>query len=135
MRAVSEAFREVPDREGRVIGILPGVPAPPGYPSDAVEIVIRTHLSRRGEDGEHPESRNAINVLSSDAIIALPGGAGTASETRLAHHFRRPVIAFVEERADIPGLPGEIPIARTLSAVREFLENHLPGVFESPPPA
>lgn len=37
-------------------------------------------------------ARNMINVLSSDIVVACPGGAGTISEIALALKSRRPVI-------------------------------------------
>ena len=37
-------------------------------------------------------ARNCINVLSSDVVVACPGGAGTLSEIALALKVRRPVI-------------------------------------------
>ena len=84
------AERAIPlGRRGLVLGVLPGDPAsghaPAAYPNPWVEIVIRTHLPHSGVLGTDSLSRNHINVLSADAIVALPGGAGTASE----------VVAFV----------------------------------------
>jgi uncharacterized protein (TIGR00725 family) len=37
-------------------------------------------------------ARNCINVLSSHAVVACPGGAGTLSEIALAIKTRRPVV-------------------------------------------
>ncbi|MHC4507097.1 MAG: SLOG cluster 4 domain-containing protein, partial [Planctomycetota bacterium] len=94
MEAVSRAFFEVPDRRGAVIGILPGSAdgaIPGGYPNPWVEIAISTHLPLSGERGTDALSRNHINVLSSDVLLALPGGAGTASEVRLALRYGRPL--------------------------------------------
>ena len=39
-------------------------------------------------------ARNCINVLSSNVVVACPGGAGTVSEIALALKNRRPVILF-----------------------------------------
>ena len=80
MGAVSRAFYETPIRTGLVIGIVPGDPCRAGlrgregYPNPWVEIPIFTHLALRGARGTEPMSRNHINVLSSDVLIALPGG-------------------------------------------------------------
>ncbi|NIP96174.1 MAG: molybdenum cofactor carrier protein [Akkermansiaceae bacterium] len=122
MEAVAEGFVAVEERAGVSIGILPGSgpgepEAPPGYPNRFVEVVIRTHLPGRGEEGETSLSRNLINIASADAVVILPGGAGTASETRLANRFGKPVIGF--------GGGGEsegIPRAGTLAEVEEFLK-------------
>src|SRR5262249_16811637 len=81
MEAVSRAFYETPDRRGLVIGIIPAsetaVEPKDGYPNHWVEIPIFTHLPLSGGRGTEPLSRNHINVLSSDVLIALPGDAGT----------------------------------------------------------
>ena len=91
MEAVAEGFVAVSGRAGRVIGILPAGP-PPGYPNEFIEVAIHTHLPARGEQGRSMESRNHIVVLSADAVIALPGGAGTDSERALAGEHCRPLI-------------------------------------------
>ena len=131
MRSVSRAFHEVPDRRGKVLGILPGngedAPAtlPNGYPNPWVEIPIRTHLPYSGKRGTDPLSRNHVNVLTSNAIVALPGSNGTLSEVRLALRYERPVVAWVTEPEELVGLPAEVPRAGDLAAVRAFLEDFL----------
>lgn len=70
-------------------------------------------------------SRNHINVLSSSALIALPGDAGTASEVRLAQAYRRPLVAFVDRPDQIQGLPPEITVRSTLAGVQSFVASHL----------
>jgi uncharacterized protein (TIGR00725 family) len=135
MAAVSHAFANTSGRAGLVIGILPAEAddrlcgPPPGYPNPWVEVAIRTHLPLSGARGEEPLSRNHINVLSADAVIALAGGTGTLSEVRLALAYRRPVVAHLDRRADIPGLPEAVPLAPALAEVAEFLDSHL-----DPPP-
>ena len=98
MTATSRAFAETPDRLGLCIGVLPGAEdgggSPDGYPNPWVEIVIRTHLPLSGEVGTGPHSRNHINVLSADAVIALPGSAGTRSEIELALRYGRPLALY-----------------------------------------
>jgi uncharacterized protein (TIGR00725 family) len=122
MEAVCEGFTSVADRAGLSLGVLPGrvegdgCEAPPGYPNRFVEVPIRTHLPGRGEEGGTPLSRNLINIASADAVVILPGGAGTASEARLAIQFRKPVIGF--------GGGGEregVLQAETLEGVEEYL--------------
>ncbi len=92
MTAVSRGFTRVWPRTGRCLAILrgeaSGVPLP-GYPNRFVENPIFTHLPAGGV--EH-DSRNHLNVLSSDIIIALPGGFGTGSEIELSIRYRKPVI-------------------------------------------
>ena len=131
MEAVTEAFVGVPNRPGRAIGILPGsaggagAPAPgetpTGYPNPWVEIAIRTHLDARGARGGDADSRNHLNVLTSDVVIVLPGGAGTASEARLALRYGRPAVAYLAHRTDVPGLPEDIPVETRFARVQAFV--------------
>ena len=110
MECTSRAFHETPGRAGLVLGVLPGDAegeAPPGYPNPWVEIAIRTHLPARGARGADPASRNHVNVLSADVVVALPGGAGTASEVRLATGYGRPLVVWAgpEELPELHGAP------------------------------
>jgi uncharacterized protein (TIGR00725 family) len=95
MTATSRAFARTPDRAGLCIGVLPGAEdgggSPNGYPNPWVEIVIRTHLPLSGAAGTGPDSRNHINVLSANAVVALPGSAGTRSEIELALRYDQPL--------------------------------------------
>jgi len=129
MTAVGRGYHRAARRAGSVIGILPaaagGREAARGYPNPWVEIAVYTHLPRSGREGEDPLSRNHVNVLSADVVVALPGGEGTASEVRLALRYRRPVVAYVDTRADIPGLPAQVPVASGIEAVRAFVIERL----------
>jgi uncharacterized protein (TIGR00725 family) len=69
------------DAGGVVVGILPGDSREGAAPG--VDIVIPTGMG---------DARNAINVLASHVVIALPGGAGTISEVALALKAERPVV-------------------------------------------
>jgi len=136
MEAVSRAFFETSPRLGLVIGVVPArvhgldqienrtaadvVYEPPqGYPNEWVEIAIYTHLPDSGEQGALRSSRNHINVLSADAIVALPGREGTDSEVWLARQYGVPVIAYGDHQS---GPPHGIALATSLDQVREFLE-------------
>src|SRR5688572_15539909 len=80
MEAASMGAKSVPG--GITIGILPS--GPDGPVSVAVDIAVFTGIG---------EARNAINVLSSDVVVACgAGGAGTASEVALALRLARPTI-------------------------------------------
>ena len=129
MAAVSKSFYDTPNRRGLVIGILPcdeSLENPKdGYPNQWVEIPVLTHLPLSGERGMEPMSRNHINILTSDVIVALPGDAGTLSEVRLAGCYERPVIAFVESDQEIPGLPNSVSISSSLEGVRTFVVTQL----------
>ena len=135
MTAFSKSFYETPHRSGLVIGVLPcdeSLEKPKdGYPNPWVEIPVLTHLPLSGERalgsecGADSMSRNPINVLSSDVIVALPGDAGTLDEVRLAVRYRRPVIAFIESDRELPGLPAGVSISSSLEGVRTFVTTQL----------
>jgi len=130
MESVSRGFSQVRGRAGLVLGILPcrsddAARAPEGYPNRWTEIAIRTHLPARGDEGASLHSRNHLNVLTADAVVALPGGAGTSSEVRLALTYRRPVVAHVESAEQIPDLPASVPLAPTLVEVERLLREWL----------
>lgn len=85
---------------GIVIGFLPGVTAEDASPD--LDLALPTGLG---------QARNAVNILSSDAVIACGMGLGTASEIALALKARKPVIllgatrtaqAFFRETAGRP---------------------------------
>jgi uncharacterized protein (TIGR00725 family) len=131
MSAVSRAFSEVPDRRGLVIGVVPSAAegaaseARQGYPNPWVEITVFTHLHRSGRSGTDPMSRNHINVLSSNVLVALPGGSGTASEISLALRYDRPVIAYLRAREEIPDLPDAVRAEDDLEKVKEFVRGNI----------
>jgi predicted Rossmann-fold nucleotide-binding protein len=148
MEAVSKAFVEVPNRCGRVIGVIrakrgtvytdcTAIGANPEYqpnasPNDWVEIAIFTHLPYSGKKGKRPLSRNHINVLSSDVVVVMHGGTGTQSEAELAVDYGKRVILFgfegrihnmepnvlAEENANVE-------IAGSKDKLREYLEKYL----------
>ena len=109
MAAAAEGFVAVTPRAGLSIGIVPrredgafdepnrdpeGLP----YPNPFVEIVIRTPLPPRTSDWRNVPSRNHINVFTPDAIVALPGGAGTRNELDMAAFYRDREARGSEER-------------------------------------
>lgn len=128
MASVSRAFAEVEERSGLLIGIMPrreeGAAAgtESGRANPWVELAVRTHL---GKAGATHDSRNHVNVLTSDVVVALPGSAGTASEVELSVRYGRPVILFGDlERAR--HCPPEVATAATLADVVAFVRRHLP---------
>ena len=48
----------------------------------------RSHLP----SGAYDRSRNHINVLSADVVVALRGGIGTKHEVKLARDYGKPVV-------------------------------------------
>jgi uncharacterized protein (TIGR00725 family) len=139
MAAVAEAFIATPSRRGLSIGIVPGEVVEgryrpkPGYPNAFVELPVSTHLPLSGEQGTQPMSRNHLNVLTAQVLVALPGGAGTLSEARLAVHYGRPLILLGPRGAFAP-FPEALERAESLTRVGEFILTQLgpPGHGTSP---
>lgn len=130
MASVSRAFIRARRGEGICIGIIPCDEVDPrtprfGYPNEFVELPIYTHLPFSGVRGEDNLSRNHINVLSCDAIVALPGGAGTASEVSLALRYRKPIVVFSPDEKRVAHFPKDALRAATLEDVERFLARHL----------
>jgi uncharacterized protein (TIGR00725 family) len=127
MTAVCRSFAAVPNRRGLSVGILPAGP-PAGYPNPYLDIVIQTHLPKRGEEGADILSRNHINVLSAAVVIALPGREGTRTELALALHYRKPTIAYLGPSGEIANSQRtSIPaVANSLDEVTAFVGKYLP---------
>lgn len=127
MRAVSRAFTKQSGRRGIAIGIIPcaseedRATPKPGYPNEFVELPIYTHLPYSGLQGTHDLSRNHINILSCSAIIALPGGDGTASEVSLAAEYGKPVAAYSADGRLLERFPDSVPRLHSTYALREFV--------------
>ena len=107
MAAVAEGFCRVDNREGLLVGIIPGevkggtYTPKSGYPNHCIELPIFTHLP--GHKSDFSDSRNHLNVLSSDVIVVLPGGKGTLSELKMALDYGKPVIPFLSDPAELNG--------------------------------
>jgi uncharacterized protein (TIGR00725 family) len=131
MRAVSRAFTRHGGERGICIGIIPCASEDdrrkpkPGYPNEFVELAIRTHLPRSGPQGTDDLSRNHINVLSSAAIVALPGEQGTMSEIALAIRYGKPIVAFSVDPAAIARFPDGISRLHDVRDVERFLRAQL----------
>ncbi len=119
MAEVSRAFCDVEGRAGLALGIIRSADLPrlddatgrrawtSAAVNDWVEIPILTHLPL---SSQAPLSRNHINVLTADALVALPGSSGTLSEVRLRLQYGRSVIVYLGEAAaglSIGGLSAE----------------------------
>lgn len=68
---------------GLVIGVLPGRSTNGASPH--LDVAIRTGMG---------DGRNYVNALSSDVLVALPGGAGTLTEVAFALLAQRTVVAL-----------------------------------------
>ena len=135
MASVSRAFCGVSGRTGISIGVLPGdlddegnYVRRDGYPNDWVELPIRTHLPLSGKRGTARLSRNHLNVLSADVIVALPGSTGTRSELELAVRYGRPAILFLGDGTPPVGWP-EVPVVRSIDEVRGFVRASVRSEF------
>lgn len=71
MLAASRGAKSVPG--GETLAVLPG--GDPDRANPYIDMAVATDMGN---------ARNVTNVLSSDAVIAFPGGAGTLSEMALA---------------------------------------------------
>lgn len=108
MAAVSEGAAEA---GGLVVGILPDRDLEQASPH--LTIPIRTGLG---------DGRNVLNVLSSDVVVALPGGAGTLSEIALALKNRKPLLLLGWKAA--PLQPAEFGQGMSFSCVPDVV-NHI----------
>ena len=80
---MAASARGAKEAGGLVIGILPDYDTRAASPD--LDVAVVSGLG---------DARNAINVLSSDVVIACPGGAGTLSEVALALKSGKPVIVL-----------------------------------------
>jgi len=78
---MAAASRGAAEAGGLVLGVLPGDTTQGASPH--LDIAIPTGMG---------DARNVINVLASNVVIALPGGAGTISEVALALKSGRRVV-------------------------------------------
>ncbi|MDB5966642.1 MAG: putative rossmann fold nucleotide-binding -like protein [Polaromonas sp.] len=132
MLAVSRAFADTPGRKGRCIGVLPTQPdavrgfAPlEGYPNPYVDLRLVTPLPRREASAPAGSlSRNYINILTSDVVIALPGSAGTMDEIGLALRFAKPVMCFGPVGM-FSEVPGQVKTSAQLDDVTAFISTQL----------
>ncbi len=110
MEAAARGAREA---GGMTVGILPGASA--GEANPWIDLPIVTDLGN---------ARNVINVLTSQAIIAIAGAAGTLSEIALALKCGTPVVALESWELRTPegeAPAGIFPAASPEEAVREAL--------------
>jgi hypothetical protein len=137
MEAVAHGFCSE-DHLGLSIGILPAGRPPELYPNRWVEVAIRTHL--RGDDPAGPGSRNPINMLTSDLLVAFAGGAGTRAELELAGRRTPPcpLVVYLPGGETIGGLSGPlvaaggIAVVTELEEVRRFLARELAAARSAP---
>ncbi len=138
MTSVARAFTQAARTTGFSIGIVPcsseGDRSPKaGYPNEFIELPIYTHLPYSGDLGKSDLSRNHIIVLSSAAIVALPGEAGTASEVDLALQYQKPIVIYSRDHVSVKHFSADAPRVSSIAEVRAFLNAlRLPTGVESP---
>jgi uncharacterized protein (TIGR00725 family) len=127
MLSVARAFCEDENRLGLSIGIIPtmdytsGLIASEEFPNPYIEIPIITQLDQKAQSDSMPYSRNNVNVMTSHALIILPGEHGTRNEVALALKYKKPMVLFGPEKAfeKFPEMPTRVD---EIEQVREFLE-------------
>ena len=102
-------FSSVRDRAGRAIGVVPEDMREGLNPFN--DTLIFTNLPA---GHAHPNSRNHLNVMLSDAIVALAGGPGTLHEIGLARHYGRALAADCYW-SKIAAVPDEVGAHRPLA--------------------
>jgi len=105
------------DQDGLTIGILPGNTIE--HASEYIRIPIVTGIGN---------ARNCINILSSDVVVACPGGMGTLSEIALALKCSRPVILLnyeEEERFESFQLEGRLSYAASPQEVIDKIQRFI----------
>ena len=118
MAAASEGAKTVPG--SLTLGILPS--GPDGPVSEHLDVAVFTDLG---------EARNAVNVLSSDVVVACGvEGSGTASEVALALRTGRPTVLLAPSpaaRAFFQAIAGESTLheASTPEAVIGLIEHRV----------
>ena len=128
MTAVAKAFTEVEDREGVTIGVLPAVDYKGQkldkelYPNPYIEIPMITPLSAKAQSDAMPFSRNLVNVMTSKALIILPGSHGTRNEVSLALLYDKPLVMFGPDHA-FDKFPEEPLRADGIQHVEQFLDD------------
>jgi uncharacterized protein (TIGR00725 family) len=127
MMSASKAFTEYEHRDGVCIGIVPtreynGQMVPSSeYQNEYVEVPIITPLDVKALSDTVPYSRNYVNIMTSNAVVVLPGDHGTHNEVALSIMFKKPMVLFGPEKA-FERFPDKHTRVDTIEEVKEFLE-------------
>lgn len=127
MTAVAKAFVESDKPRGASLGIVPTTEYDGGfvnreeYPNPYIEVPIITPLDKKVESSANPYSRNYVNVMTSHALIILPGAYGTQNEAALALMFNKPALYFGPQE-EFKNFPEQRTRVSDIEGVREFLE-------------
>lgn len=127
MSAVAKAFSDIDNRAGVSLGIVPTVDYDGSfvpreqYPNPYIELPIITPLDIKAQKATNPYSRNHVNVMTSHALIVLPGDHGTQNEVSLAIKYNKPMILFGENE-QFKGFPEQPTRVQDIEEVKHFLE-------------
>lgn len=130
MTEVAKSFTEVNDRKGVAIGILPAVDYmgekldKEEYPNPYIEIPLITPLSAKAQNDVMPYSRNLVNVMTSKALVVLPGSHGTRNEVSLALMYDKPVVMFGPDDS-FAKFPEDPLRTDNIEHVKQFLDDVL----------
>ncbi|MBP9838087.1 MAG: LOG family protein [Proteobacteria bacterium] len=131
MTAVARAFMGVSNRKGQSIGIIPmernpqeGFISRQGYPNPYVEVPIYVPLGIPTAHDDFRITRNYVNILTSNVVIALPGSIGTRNEVALCLRLNKPVILYGVS-GFFRDMPEEIPRTNHITEIVEFIKNSL----------
>ncbi len=128
MTCVARSFTMVEERKGVSVGILPAVDYKgqkldeEEYPNPYIEIPMITPLSMKAQSDAMPFSRNLTNVMTSQALIILPGSHGTRNEVSLALMYNKPLVMFGPDGA-FDKFPEDPLRADNISHVEQFLDD------------
>lgn len=131
MQSAAKGFSNAKSRKGHCIGVYPledGRYADFGnkdlYPNEFIEIPIAVPLNNKAMSHIMPFSRNIVNIMSSDLVIALPGWHGTKAESSLALQLDKPLIFFGPEESfeTFPDAPNRV---QTLEDIQNFIEQQI----------
>ncbi|MCB1532357.1 MAG: hypothetical protein KDJ35_05765 [Alphaproteobacteria bacterium] len=127
MTAVAKAFSEREGRQGVSLGIIPTIEYDGGfvpreeYPNPYIELPIFVPLDKKAVGDTNPYSRNHVNVMTSNAMVILPGEHGTRNEVSLGIQYKKPMILFGPEK-EFESFPEQPMRSEDIEEVREFLE-------------
>ncbi len=128
MTEVAKGYTETVPREGVSIGILPAVDYKgqkldkEEYPNPYIEVPMITPLSAKAQSDAMPFSRNLVNVMTSKALVILPGSHGTRNEVSIALMYNKPLIMFGPEE-EFAKFPGEPLRADDIHHVEQFFDD------------
>lgn len=125
MMATARAFcAGVPFGSASVIPTMDyaqGLIASEEFPNPYIEIPVITQSTRRRR-AIRRHSRNNVNVMTSHALVILPGEHGTRNEVALALKYRKLMVPFGPEKEFelFPEMPTRV---EEIGQVQEFLEH------------